>query len=547
MLCLLAMTLVFGQSITYEYWLDANYQKRKFGTGSTESISYNVDFSTLSSGVHFLNFRAKSASGAWGSVMRQIFVVPDANGDITQYEYWVDGDYNHRVSKTNNAGDVQTTIDISNLSSGIHFINFRAKPASGTWGSVMRQIFVIPDTNGDISQYEYWIDGDYNHRVSKTNNGGDVQTTIDISNLSSGIHFINFRAKPASGTWGSVMRQIFVVPDVSGNINRFESWIDSDYSHRKMTASTSSSIVDPVDISSLSSGLHFYNLRIQDSNGIWGHVERYIFWVPERNAQLELAAIEYWIDDQNPTVNQVTGTSIQLTVNIGMLEAGEHQFNCRVQASNGNWSSVHSDSFVIEAPDSQHIETPVPQEAYLEYFIDIDPGYGKATILKEIGAGSNELEFELGSVKPGAHMLYVRSKDEQGRWSTTISRPLYVREPISLVALEYFFDDKDPGQGKGVQIAPPKDVSKPYEFEVLLGNLPVGEHHLNVRAKGSDGIWTALSSSQFTLVENTGIIELDSHNEPSITYTIKGYKGKESKGVTIVRYNNGTTKKVILK
>lgn len=210
-----------------------------------------------------------------------------------------------------------------------------------------------------------------------------------------------------------------------------------------------------------------------------------------------------------------------------------------------NFSQIIGINSVDPLPDPEPEPNPEITGAYLEYFIDKDPGYGKAMIVKDID--SDQIEIDLDNVKPGAHMLYVRSRDEQGRWSTTVSRPLYVRQPVSIVALEYFFDNEDPGKGKGVQVVTPTDTSKPYEFEVSLGNLPVGEHRLNVRVKGNDGIWTALSSGLFTLVENTGINELDTYREPSVTYTLKGYKVKEAKGVNIVRYKDGTTKKVMMK
>ena len=205
----------------------------------------------------------------------------------------------------------------------------------------------------------------------------------------------------------------------------------------------------------------------------------------------------------------------------------------------------HIEEYSGEVPHNN--DSPNVQGSITEYFIDKDPGYGKASVVKKSEDGENMMEIDLDDVKPGAHILYVRIRDEQGRWSTTVNRPLYVRQPVSIVALEYFFDNKDPGQGKGVKVKPPTDTSKPYEFEISLGNLSAGEHSLNVRAKGSDGIWTALKGALFTLVNNTGINDLENYCEPSIIYTLYGYKGKKSKGVNIIRYNDGTTKKVIVK
>jgi len=205
-----------------------------------------------------------------------------------------------------------------------------------------------------------------------------------------------------------------------------------------------------------------------------------------------------------------------------------------------------TDEKPVEPDGDEKPDNPEVHGSFIEYFIDKDPGYGRASIMGQSDV-DNQMEIDLDNVKPGAHILYVRSRDDQGRWSATVSRPLYVRQPVSIFALEYFFDNDDPEKGKGVQVVPPTDSSKPYEFEVSLGNLPVGEHRLNVRVKGNDGIWTALSSGVFTLVENTGINELDTYREPSITYTLNGFKGKGAKGVNIVQYKDGTIKKVLIK
>ena len=196
------------------------------------------------------------------------------------------------------------------------------------------------------------------------------------------------------------------------------------------------------------------------------------------------------------------------------------------------------------SPDNPSANT---QGGFLEYFIDIDPGYGKANKVKEISAENNELEFELGSVMPGAHMLYVRSIDEQGRWSTTISRPLYVRQPVSVIALEYFFDGADPGLGKAVPVVLPRDSKDEFSFEVAIKGLAAGDHQICLRSKNSDGIWSIVSKEQFSLTEETGIDVIDAERSPSITYTLKGYRSNGQKGINIVHYKDGTTQKVIIK
>ena len=63
-----------------------------------------------------------------------------------------------------------------------------------------------------ISQYEYWLDADYGHRHTVATNSTAVEQSIDISRLSDGIHYLNFRAVDGDGVSGLYYRYLFMVP-----------------------------------------------------------------------------------------------------------------------------------------------------------------------------------------------------------------------------------------------------------------------------------------------------------------------------------------------
>ena len=139
----------------------------------------------------------------------------------------------------------------------------------------------------------------------------------------------------------------------------------------------------------------------------------------------------------------------------------------------------------------------------VEYFFDTDPGYGNGIPLAQPVTGENNYEMSFESVTPGYHLLCIRAQDKDGRWSATTSRPLYVINPVDVTEIEYFFD-KDPGEGNAVAITVPENLSEPFAFEVASDQLEAGEHLLCVRAKGSDGIWTLVSSQAFTVNTSAG-------------------------------------------
>ena len=192
-------------------------------------------------------------------------------------------------------------------------------------------------------------------------------------------------------------------------------------------------------------------------------------------------------------------------------------------------------------------DKPTGNKSFIEYFIDNDPGYGKGSVADEIKGGVNDIEIDLTGIKPGAHLLYVRSRNENGQWSATIARPLYVRPLVYIAEIEYFFDNNDPGEGQATEIALPSNRSNPFDIEIPLGNLPLGQHQLNVRVKGDDGLWSPIASETFTIGENSGINEVGVDREPIVVYTLKGYQVKGQKGINLIRYKDGTTKKIIIK
>ena len=126
-----------------------------------------INVGDLHEGVHFYNVRIQDANGTWGTIQRMLFVVPTAKipsnaSQLVKYEYWIDNDYASRV--TVNATDEEQTpsqsIDVSNLSAGIHFYSVRAQNANGVWGTVTRYIFYVPQTKQEqngmlIAGYRY--------------------------------------------------------------------------------------------------------------------------------------------------------------------------------------------------------------------------------------------------------------------------------------------------------------------------------------------------------------------------------------------------------
>ena len=169
LLCCPLLLNAQSSQTNYQYWIDNNKDEAVYGTVNGEDISLSIDASALSTGVHFYNIRAYEAVGSktkWGTIYRYLFSIPSsANGvpnNLSRYEYWLDNDYEHRVTTTVNSEESEAllSIDVNSLTPGVHFYNFRAQDVDGIWGTIYRYLFSIPypqQANGNrlITGYSY--------------------------------------------------------------------------------------------------------------------------------------------------------------------------------------------------------------------------------------------------------------------------------------------------------------------------------------------------------------------------------------------------------
>lgn len=132
-----------------------------------------------------------------------------------------------------------------------------------------------------------------------------------------------------------------------------------------------------------------------------------------------------------------------------------------------------------------------------EYFIDSDPGVGSARKLS-IRAGRNDYTLPL-DLKSGSHIFGIRTFDDSGRWTHTVTRPLYVAdEELSYAAMEYFIDS-DPGKGNGRKID--HGNSRVVNFSISTSNVSVGTHTLSVRLQNDQGKWSDVMTRPFIVTE----------------------------------------------
>lgn len=171
---------------------------------------------------------------------------------MQRYEYWFDNDYNSRITAEGSQQEVSLDIDISNVNSGLHYLNFRVQGDDGKWGGLSRYIVYLGTKS---TQYEYWLDNDYAHRTV-VDDVPSSSFSVDISKLSPGLHYFNFRTRNKGNRWGSLSRYMVYVENHLNWLSCINYWIDDDVKNVQTVQVGHNTVMLSIDISELTRGNH---------------------------------------------------------------------------------------------------------------------------------------------------------------------------------------------------------------------------------------------------------------------------------------------------
>lgn len=181
-----------------------------------------------------------------------------------------------------------------------------------------------------------------------------------------------------------------------------------------------------------------------------------------------------------------------------------------------------------------------------EYFFNTDPGFGKGIDIPFTSSEDTQIEFtaSMDELNCGIHTLFIRIKDDQGRWGTTFNR-VFVKNHIqdnlaNIVRIEYFIDE-DPGVSLGVPINVPEPSDDVELFFIVdLEGYEPGEYTLFLRAIDNRGGWSMVNSQAIEVTEDEPVsvafIIEDSDQNP-ITDAIITFNGVSH---DTGQYNMGT-------
>ena len=217
-------------------------------------------------------------------------------------------------------------------------------------------------TTSKIVGYEYWFNNDF---LSKTTTSVEsaqqliIDQNIPTTELTKGLNILNFRSFDNLRKYSSVVSHFFYkisLPESTPNpeIVAYEFWLDNDYNNAVLVNTPvhqQVNINELISMSSLSNGIHNFNIRFKNNSGLWSSVVSHLFYkTPERIfTENSITEYHYWFDNDfanavNASVNPDLQINLTGNLDLTRIPKGKHEINFQFKDAFGKWSAVIADS-----------------------------------------------------------------------------------------------------------------------------------------------------------------------------------------------------------
>jgi hypothetical protein len=269
-----------------------------------------------------------------------------------------------------------------------------------------------------------------------------------------GIHTFNIRIKGQDNTWSNVFSYAINVRNQSlqsrtMEVLQAEYFWDTDPGQGSATPilAFDGNLDEAIEelfssaISTPSTGLHTFNIRIRGEDNTWSDPFSYVINVRNQaliSRDVKVTQAEYFWDT-DPGQGSAT-TILAFDGNLDeAIEAlfssavntpatGIHTFNIRVRGEDNTWSDIFS--YVINVRN-QGVVTRDVKVVQAEYFWDTDPGQGSATPILAFDGNLDEAIESLftnpvATPSDGMHLFNIRVRGEDNTWSSVFQHAIHV-------------------------------------------------------------------------------------------------------------------------
>lgn len=397
----------------YEYWINQTDRSNPIRYEKAD-IRIEANTANLPAGENSYLISAKDSKGRRTFYAGSFFILNSASEEedvqeepvqAVAYRYWLDDNSNQKQEVSiDHPEDVSCYIDVMNLEQNAHTFHLELKGNDGKWYSADYTYFYAGERNQDVKEeassvvkYEYWFD-EQTQFASKTFEKPDMSIEEDLSGFAAGKHTFTISAIDDKGMRSfSVGNFLLIDNNVEDDEEEeiaqpaiYQYWIDNDREHATNVAYTTE-FSATIDVASIPEGTHIFNLRIKDSNNVWGQIIQCIFYTSATNStepvevQQPITGYRYGVNSKIttkeltevdnipslsveipfPTAQELTSvenyefTTDNASREVGVKRFGNLYYFIQFKDKAGNWSgpvavdSLASDSTIRTAKELQ--------------------------------------------------------------------------------------------------------------------------------------------------------------------------------------------------
>ena len=140
------------------------------GTLNDGQFHFNLDVSTITDGIHELNYWLVASNGTCTTRCNAFFIkTTQVDPATTRCYYTVDNIHSTPMEGTLSDGVLHFDLDVSSLSDGLHEVSYWVVTENGSTSSPENAFFIkVPEGGPGIIEYEYWLNDDFEHRQTIT-------------------------------------------------------------------------------------------------------------------------------------------------------------------------------------------------------------------------------------------------------------------------------------------------------------------------------------------------------------------------------------------
>ena len=295
-----------GEAVHYRYWFDLDTGHQQTGTSSQNIWHLDTDLNGLGNTLHALHLQVMDGHGQWSAPQTRYFLKMPVEAEM-RYYVWVDGQEEERTLVQKASGEKTALVDVSGLTDGFHILFLQAEGTGGQSAPHTSMFIKIPQTEGvDFLTCVCSVDGKLYRQEKVASSGGVVEWTLDVSDLSQGLHRLQVQVLTPSGAASAVRDGFFFRSPQAEELSNLSCLYNIDNGPFRLAkgASTTGDYHFNLDVADLPDGLHRITYLLTGKTGSTTKANMAFFYKTPLGGQ-GITEYRYWLNQDEETATDV--------------------------------------------------------------------------------------------------------------------------------------------------------------------------------------------------------------------------------------------------